>query len=104
MNKEKEALLKAILAEPDDVPRKVSMKSILRLLERMQPQTEEMREYLIAYFSAGTYAKSRAIHDAKYATFTPEKASAFSKAYCQCLLNDVGISEDVENESFAPSV
>jgi hypothetical protein len=39
MNKEKEALLKEILAEPDNTPHKVSMKGILRLLERMKPQT-----------------------------------------------------------------
>ena len=109
MNKEKEALLKAILAESDNVPHTVSMKSILRLLERMQPQTEEMRDYLVAFYSSETYAKGRAVHEAKYATFTPEKAKAFDEAYYQCMLNDLGMSEEkpsqrIDNQAFAPSV
>jgi hypothetical protein len=109
MNKEKEALLKEILAEPDNVPHKVSMKSILRLLERMQPKTEEMRDYLIAFYSAGSYAECEAVHDALYATFTPEKAKAFDEAYLQCMLNDLGISEEtlsqrIDNQAFIPLV
>ncbi len=91
MNKEKEALLKAILAQPD-VPRKVSMKSIMRLLERMQPETEEMREYLIAFYSSETVAESQVIHDAKYASMTPAEAKAFHDAYYRCLENDINYS------------
>jgi hypothetical protein len=100
MNKEKEALLKSILEEPD-VPHKVSERSIQRLLARMKPQTEEMRDYLIAYYSAETRAESRAFHDAFYAKFSPEKAKAFDEAYYQCLLNDVGLSEQVEMQALA---
>ena len=47
MNKEKETLLNKFLSEPD-VPYLVSKKSINRLIERMQPETEDMKEYLIA--------------------------------------------------------
>jgi glycyl-tRNA synthetase (class II) len=108
MNKEKEALLKAVLTEPEDMPHKVSMRSIQRLLERMKPQTEEMRNYLIAFYSAETHAQSRAVHEAIYAKFTAAKTKAFDEAYYQCLLNDLGISEDipkyVSTAAFAPSV
>jgi hypothetical protein len=95
MNKEKEALLKKILEAPD-VPRKVSMKSIMRLLERMQPETEEMREYLIAFYSSETVAESRAIHDAKYASMTPAEAKVFHDAYHRCVENDLNIGKKVE--------
>lgn len=88
MNKEKEALLKATLAQPDE-PHKVSMKSIMRLLARMQPETEEMKEYLIAYYSAETLAESRAIRKAKYASFTPAESKIFHDAYIRCLENDL---------------
>jgi hypothetical protein len=108
MNKEKEALLAEILARPD-VPYKVSERSIQRLLGRMQPQTSEMREYLIGFYSAETHAERCVFHDAFYAAFTPEKAKAFDEAYLQCMLNDLGISEEtlsqrVDNQALAPSV
>ena len=92
MNKEKEALLKKILAQPD-VSRKVSMKSIMRLIERMQPQTEEMKEYLIAFYSSETRGESRAIHDAKYASMTPSESKAFHNAYLRCVENDLKIGK-----------
>ncbi len=108
MNKEKEALLAEILARPD-VPHKVSERSIQRLLGRMKPQTSEMRTYLIGFYSAETHAERCVFHDAFYAPFTPEKAKAFDEAYLQCMLNDLGISEEklsqhIDNEVFAPSV
>lgn len=107
MNKEKEGLLKTILVEPD-IPHKISERSIQRLLTRMKPQTEEMREYLIAFYSAETRAQSRAVHAAFYAKFTPEKAKSFDEAYCQCLLNDLGISEQLPKlftaKTLAPSL
>ena len=53
MNKEKEALLKAILAQPD-VPRKIAPKNVLRFVDRMKPETEAMRDYLMAIFSSET--------------------------------------------------
>jgi hypothetical protein len=100
MNKEREALLKEILAQPD-VPHKVSERSIQRLLGRMKPQTEEMRDYLIAYYSAETRAESRAFSNAFYAKLSPQEAKDFDEAYCQCLLNDVGLTEPVEMEALA---
>jgi hypothetical protein len=107
MNKEKEALLKTILAEPD-IPHKVSERSIQRLLKRMKPQTEEMRAYLIGFYSAETRAQSRAFHAAFYAKFTPEKAKIFDEGYCQCLLNDLDIAEQMPkqftNKILAPSL
>jgi hypothetical protein len=108
MNKEKEALLAEILARPD-VPHKVSERSIQRLLGRMKPQTAEMRNYLTGFYSAETHAERRVFHDALYATFTPEKAKAFDEAYLQCMLNDLGLSEEIlsqriDNQAFAPSV
>lgn len=107
MNKEREALLKEVLAQPD-TPHKVSDRSIQRLLGRMKPQTEEMRDYLITYFSAETRAEGRVFHNTFYAKFTPEEAKAFDEAYYQCLLNDVGLSDNatstVEHKNYAPSV
>jgi hypothetical protein len=107
MNKEKEALLKTILTEPD-IPHKVSERSLQRLLTRMKPQTEEMREYLIAFYSAETRAQSRAVHAAFYAKFTPEKAKIFDEAYYQCLLNDLDIAEllpkKFANKTLVPSL
>jgi hypothetical protein len=88
MNKEKEALLKKILTEPRE-PHKVSMKSIVRLLGRMQPETEEMKDYIIAYYSSETREEAEAIHNAKYATLTPSEAKVFSGAFYRCLQNDL---------------
>jgi hypothetical protein len=60
-----------------------------------------MRNYLIGFYSAGSYAESRAFHEAFYAKFSPEKAKAFDIAYGHCLLNDVGLSEEVDIEALA---
>jgi hypothetical protein len=107
MNKEKEALLKEVLAQPD-IPHKVSERSIQRLLGRMKPQTKEMRDYLIAYFSSETRAQASAFSKEYYAKLSPKEAKEFDEAYCQCLLNDVGLSDNatttVDNKAFAPSV
>ena len=70
MNKEKENLLNKLLSEPD-VPYLVSKKSINRLMERMKPETQDMKAYLIAYYSAETSAESQTILKAKYASMTP---------------------------------
>jgi hypothetical protein len=86
MNKEKEALLKAIMAEPD-VPRKVSLKSLLRFVERMEPETQQMRDYLMAVFSAETSAESNAISKAWYAKMTPAERQSFADAYYLCCMN-----------------
>ena len=108
MNKEKEALLAEILARPD-VPHKISERTIQRLIGRMKPQTLEMRDYLIGFYSAETRAERGVFHDAFYATFTPEKAKTFDEAYYQCMLNDLGMSEEklsqhINNQAFTPSV
>lgn len=96
MNKEKETLLNKVLSEPD-VPYLVSKKSINRLIERMQPETEDMKEYLIAYYSAETSAQSQAIFKEKYASMTPIEAKAFDAAYLRCLENDVNYGEKVQS-------
>ena len=96
MNKEKETLLNKVLSEPD-VPYLVSKNSINRLIERMQPETEDMKEYLIAYYSAETSAESQAILKAKYASMTPAQAKAFDAAYLRCLENDVNYGEKVQS-------
>ena len=96
MNKEKENLLNKLLSEPD-VPYLVSKKSINRLMERMKPETEDMKAYLIAYYSAETSAESQTILKAKYASMTPEQAKAFDVAYLCCLENDVNYGEKVQS-------
>jgi hypothetical protein len=107
MNKEREALLKEILAQPD-VPHKVSERSILRLLGRMKPQTKEMRDYIVAYFSSETRAQAHAFKKDYFAKLSPLQAKEFDAAFVQCLFNDVGLSDtstaEVENSAFAPSV
>jgi hypothetical protein len=95
MNKEREALLKKITTEPD-IPRKVAPKNLLRFVNSMQPQTQEMRDYLMAVFSAETRAESDAIHADIYAKFTPQKAKVFDELYCQCLFNHLGIQDTSE--------
>jgi hypothetical protein len=87
-NKEKEALLKEVLEAPD-VPRKVAMKHILGHIERMQPETQDMRDYLMAIFSAETHAESNAIQRAWYAKMTPAQGKAFAKAFYRCCMNDL---------------
>jgi hypothetical protein len=94
MNKEKEALLKEILAKPDE-PHAVSKKSIMRLIERMQPETEDMKAYLIAYYSADTHAESQAIRKTKLASMSPKEAALFNAAYLRCLENDVNYGKQV---------
>jgi hypothetical protein len=106
MNKEKEALLKEILERPD-VPRKVAPKNVLRFIDRMRPQTQEMRDYLMATFSAETRAESKAIGDAWYAKMTPTEQKAFSEAFYVCCMNQFHEPSEVERkiaETFAPSV
>ena len=107
MNKEKEALLKAIQAEPD-VPRKVAKKNLLRFIERMQPETQEMRNFLMAKFSAETRAESRAISEAWYAKMTPRQQQAFSEDYHRCCMNELENSKNISTQSvvgeLAPSV
>jgi hypothetical protein len=78
MNKGKEALLTKIRGEKD-TPHTVSMKSILRWVERMQPQDEAMRSYLITYFSAPTLKEKQAIKAAKLATLTSSEQKIFLK-------------------------
>jgi hypothetical protein len=100
MNKEREALLKEILAQPD-VPRKVSMKNLLAYIERMQPKTQEMRDYLMAYLSAETHAESSAIREAWCAKMTPTDRKIFAEAFYRCCMNEFaaskkGVSSNVE--------
>jgi hypothetical protein len=95
MNKEKEALLKEILGQPD-IPHKVATKNLMRLIERMQPQTEDMKAYLIAYYSAETHAESQAIQKAKLSSLTPAEARSFNAAYLRCLENDVNYGKRVQ--------
>ena len=88
MNKEKEALLNKILERPD-VPTKVAPKNLLRFVNRMRPQTQEMRDYLMAFFSAETQAESTAIREAWYAKMSPNERQAFSEAYYRCCMNEL---------------
>jgi hypothetical protein len=106
MNKEKEALLKAILAQPD-VPRKVASKNVLRFVDRMKPETEAMRDYLMAIFSSETDAESDAISKKWYAKMTPIEQKVFSEAFYRCCMNQFhGSKEDKRSTSdvFSPSV
>ena len=96
MNKEKEALLNKVLSEPD-VPYKISHKSILSLLERMQPKSNEMRDYLFAYYSAETSAESEAFFKAKYASMTPLPTKAFEAEYLTCLENDMSYKKSTQS-------
>ena len=98
MNKEREALLEQIMNEPD-IPRKVSHKNLLRFVERMQPETQEMRDYLMAVYSAETVAESNAIEKAWLAKMTPAKQKAFSDAHYRCILNELENSKKVVVES-----
>jgi hypothetical protein len=88
MNKEKEALLTQIRTEKD-TPRAVSMKSILRWVERMQPKDEAMRSYLISYFSASTLKEKQAIKAAKLATLTKGEQKVFLEKWWKCVENDM---------------
>jgi hypothetical protein len=88
MNKEKEALLREIMAEPD-VPRKVSMKNLLGFIDRMQPETQAMRDYLMAFFSAETQAESADIREAWCAKMSSSERQAFSDAYYRCCMNEL---------------
>jgi hypothetical protein len=88
MNKEREALLNEIRQEKD-TPRTVSMKSILRWVERMQPQDEAMRIYLISYFSAPTLKEKQALKAAKLATLSDTEQKIFLEKWWACVNNDM---------------
>jgi hypothetical protein len=88
MNKEREALLAEIRQETD-TPRAVSMKSILRWVERMQPQDEAMRAYLISYFSAPTLKEKQALKAAKLATLSSTEQKIFLEKWWACVNNDM---------------
>jgi hypothetical protein len=105
MNKEKEALLKEILAQPD-IPRKVSPKSVLRFVNGMQPETQEMRDYLMAIFSAETEAERNVFRDAWYAKMTLAEIKAFEQAYYLCCMTGLNsnrvVSSEANVQAFAP--
>jgi hypothetical protein len=88
MNKEKEALLAKIRQEKD-TPRTVSTKSIARWIERMQPQDDAMRSYLITYFSASTLKEKQAVKAAKLATLTTAEQKVFLEKWWTCVENDM---------------
>jgi hypothetical protein len=94
MNREREELLKEILAEPD-VPRKVAVKNLLRFVDRMKPETQQMRDFLMAVFGAETRAESSKIRKTWYAKMSPAEQESFSTAFGKCLLNQVGTAEQV---------
>jgi hypothetical protein len=100
MNKEREALLKEILAQPD-VPRKVAPKNVLRFVDIMQPETQDMRDYLMAIFSSETLAQSDAISKAWYDKMTPKEQKLFSDAYVRCIKNGVNSKKQVYSTSVA---
>ena len=87
MNKKREALLAKIRAEKD-TPHRASNKSISRWLERMQPQDEAMRSYLIAYFSAPTLREKQVVKDNKLATLSSEEQKVFLAQWWECVEND----------------
>jgi hypothetical protein len=89
MNKEERAaLLKEVLESPD-IPTKVSPKNVLRFVERMQPETQEMHDYLMAFFSAETRAEGKAIREAWQAKMTPAEQDLFSEAFIRCVQNEL---------------
>lgn len=88
MNKEKEALLQKIGFEKD-MPHNVSKQSLLRWLDRMKPQNEDMRSYLIAYFSAPTLKEKQAIKSAKLASLTTSEQKIFLEQWWKCIENDM---------------
>jgi hypothetical protein len=88
MNNEREALLTKV-RQDKDAPKVVSTKSILRWVERMQPQDEAMRSYLISYFSAPTLKEKQAIKAAKLATLTAVEQQSFLEKWWQCVGNDM---------------
>lgn len=88
MNKEREAFLAQIRSEKD-TPHQVSNKSISRWLERMQPQNEEMRAYLVAYFSAPTLKEKQRVKDSKLAALSSEQQKVFLAQWWECIENDM---------------
>jgi hypothetical protein len=88
MNNEREALLTKV-RQDKDAPSVVSMKSILRWVERMQPQDEAMRSYLITYFSAPTLREKQAIKATKLSTLTVAEQQIFLEKWWQCVGNDM---------------
>ncbi len=107
MNKEKEALLKEILAQAD-VPRKVSPKSVLRFVNGMQPETQEMRDYLMAIYSSETQTQRNAITKIWYAKMTLTEIKAFEQAYYRCCITGLNsnkvVSSKANVEALTPSV
>jgi hypothetical protein len=104
MNKEKEALLNQIFAQPD-VPRRVAPKNLLRFVDRMKPTTQQMRAYLIAVFGAETQAESCEIQKEWYGKMTPTEQKTFSEDYYRCCMNGLNrVPPTKANvEAFAPS-
>jgi Tfp pilus assembly protein FimV len=92
MTEERAALLKEILETPD-VPRKVAPKNVLRFVDRMQPKTQDMRDYLMAIFSSETQAESSAIREAWCANMTPNERKAFAEAFYRCCMNELAASK-----------
>jgi hypothetical protein len=88
MNKQKEALLAKIRQEKD-TPHSVSAKSIARWIERIQPQDDAMRSYLITYFSASTLKEKQAVKAAKLATLTTAEQKVFLEKWWTCVENDM---------------
>lgn len=86
--KERAALLKEVLEAPD-VPRKISPKNIIRFVNRMQPKTQFMRDYLTAWLSVETRAEGRTITEKWTATMPPAELKAFDKAFYDCLMNNL---------------
>jgi hypothetical protein len=105
MNKEKEALIHQILAQPD-VPRKVAPKNLLHFVDRMKPTTQQMRDYLIAVFGAETQTESCEIQKKWYEKMTQIEQKSFSEDYYRCCMN--GLNRVPPSKTtigvFAPSV
>jgi hypothetical protein len=92
MNKEKEALLHKIRFEKD-TPHNVSKQSILRWIERMLPQDDDMRTYLFSYFSAPTLKEKQALKAAKLASLSIGEQSIFLEKWWKCVENDMSYNE-----------
>ena len=88
MNKEKEALLQKISKEKDTAY-SVSKQSILRWIERMQPQDDDMRSYLFSYFSTPTLKEKQALKAAKLASLTVAEQNIFLEKWWKCVENDM---------------
>jgi hypothetical protein len=101
MTEEKAAFLKEIL-EASDIPRKISPKNVLRFVDRMQPKTQFMRDYLTAWLSAETDAEGRAMTKVLTDTMTSEELKAFDRAFYDCLMNDLRSNQVVKKPVCEP--